>query len=76
MGRISEINKEESNDVQNVKLLIGKKRSSFTSRTLDRPINKLVLLKDVENDMAIAYEEYIKMYWHLQGSQMKKQYDG
>ena len=62
MGRISEINKEESNDVQNVKLLIGKKRSSFTSRTLDRPINKLVLLKDVENDMAIAYEEYIKMY--------------
>ena len=76
MGRISEINKEESNDVQNVKLLIGKKRSSFTSRTLDRPINKLVLLKDVENDMAIADEEYIKMYCHLQGSQMKKQYDG
>ena len=76
MGRISEISKEESNDVQNVKLLIGKKRSSFTSRTLDRPINKLVLLKDVENDMAIADEEYIKMYWHLQGSQMKKQYDG
>ena len=76
MGRISQINKEESNYVQNLKLLIGKKRSSFTSRTLDRPINKIVLLKDVENDMAIADEEYIKMYWHFEGSEMKKQYDG
>ena len=44
MGRILEINEDENNVVRSVKLLIGEKRSSFTSRILERPISKLVLL--------------------------------
>ena len=51
MGRILEINKDENNIVRSVKLLIGKKGSSFTSRILERPISKLVLLVDAENNM-------------------------
>ena len=37
--------------VRSVKLLIGEKRSSFTSRILEQPISNLVLLVDAENDM-------------------------
>ena len=48
MGRILEINKHENNVVRSAKLLIGRK--SFTSRTLERPIRKSVLLVDAEND--------------------------
>ena len=51
MERILEINKDENNIVQSVKLLIGKKGSSFTLRILERPISKLVLLVDAENNM-------------------------
>ena len=51
MGRILEISKDKNNVVQSVKLLIGKKRSSFTSRILEGPIRKSVLLVDAENDM-------------------------
>ena len=42
MGRILEINKNENNVVQSVKLLISEKGSSFTSLTLEQPISKLV----------------------------------
>ena len=51
MGQILEIYKDENNAVQSVKLMIGEKRSGFTSRILERPICKLVLLVDAENDM-------------------------
>ena len=51
MGRILEISKDEKNVVQSVKLLISEKGSSFTSRILERPISKLVLLVDAENNM-------------------------
>ena len=51
MGQILEINKDENNIVRSVKLLISKKGSSFTSRILEQPISKLVLLVDAENNM-------------------------
>ena len=51
MGRILEVSKDENNVVRSVKLVIGEKRSSFTSRILERPKSKLVLLVDAKNDM-------------------------
>ena len=57
MGQILEIYKDENNAVQSVKLMIGEKRSGFTSRILERPICKLVLLVDAENDMWFPDEE-------------------
>ena len=57
MGQILEINKDEINVLWSVKFLIGKKRSNFTSRILERPISKLVLLVHAENNIKFSDEE-------------------
>ena len=57
MGRILEINKDENNVFWSVKFVIGEKRSNFTSRILERPISKFVLLVDAEIDTWLPNEE-------------------
>ena len=68
MGRILEINKDENNIVRNVKLLIGKKGSSFTSQILERPIRKLILSVDAENNMWFPNEEPKVIYQDILSS--------
>ena len=45
MGRMLEINKDENNVVRSVKLLTSEKGSSFTSRILEQPISKLIVVR-------------------------------